>query len=109
MSSESHGEDPISEVFAHVAAAYGPGTARLMNLLAESIARWIQMTSDWDSAVGTCVLPQGSGTPRHRPSAAQHAPELQPHVAGPAAGQVAAGGTPAGVDTVYVVWPTSMR
>jgi hypothetical protein len=44
MSSDSDGEDLISEVFAHVAATYGPGMARLLNLSAESIARWIQTT-----------------------------------------------------------------
>jgi len=75
MSSDSHGEDLISGVFAHVAATCGPGTARLMNLFAESIARWIQMASDQDSAVGTYVLPWGAEVHVTAP-AAQHAPEL---------------------------------
>jgi hypothetical protein len=64
-------------VFGHVAATYGPGTARLLNLFAESIARWIQVTSDQDSAAGTYVLPWGAEVHVTAP-AAQHAAE--PHL-----------------------------
>ena len=46
----------------------------MMSLFAESIARWIQMTSDRDGAVGTYVLPWGAELHVTAP-AAQHAPE----------------------------------
>jgi hypothetical protein len=42
---------------------------------AESIARWIQVTSDQDSAVGTYVLPWGAEVHVTAPGA-QHAPDL---------------------------------
>lgn len=75
MSNDSHGENLITEVFAHVAATYGPGQAQLTNLFAESIERWIQMTADQDSAVGTYVLPWGAQI--HVTAVmGQHAPEL---------------------------------
>lgn len=75
MSNDSHGENLITEVFAHVAATYGPGPAQLTNLFAESIERWIQMTADQDSAVGTYVLPWGAQI--HVTAVmGQHAPEL---------------------------------
>jgi hypothetical protein len=47
-------------VFEQLAAEYGPGPVQLGNLFAESIGRWIQMTADQDSAVGTYVLPWGA-------------------------------------------------
>ena len=72
---DSDGEDLVSEVFAHIAATCGPETARLVNLFAESIAQWIQMTSYQDSAVSTYVLPWGAQVHLAAP-AAQHAPEL---------------------------------
>lgn len=75
MSNDSHGESLITEVFAHVAAAYGPGPVQLANLFAESIARWIQMTADQDSAVGTYVLPWGAEVRITAPPG-QYAPEL---------------------------------
>jgi hypothetical protein len=75
MSSDSRGEDLIIEVLARVAATCGPGTARLMNLFAGSIARWIQMASDQDSAIGTYVLAWGAEVHVTAP-AGQRAPEL---------------------------------
>jgi CubicO group peptidase (beta-lactamase class C family) len=75
MSNDSHGEELITAVFAHVAATYGPGAAQLTNLFAESIGRWIQMTAGQDSAVGTYVLPWGAEVHVTAPLG-QHAPEL---------------------------------
>jgi CubicO group peptidase (beta-lactamase class C family) len=75
MSNDSHGENLVTEVFAHVAATYGPGPVQLANLFAESIAQWIQMTADQDSAVGTYVLPWGAEVRVTAPMG-QHAPEL---------------------------------
>jgi hypothetical protein len=107
MSSDSDGEDLISWVFADVAAACGPGMARLLNLFAESIARWIRMTADQDSAVGTYVLPRGREFTSPLPPSSTH-PNFISH-AGLAAGQAGAGGTSPGAGAVHVVWPTSMR
>ena len=94
MSNDSrHGENLVADVFEHLAAEYGPGPVQLGNLFAESIGRWIQMTADQDSAVGTYVLPWGAQVHVTAPMG-QHAPELPPHVARPAASQAAASGAP---------------
>jgi hypothetical protein len=76
VSGDAHSEELISEVFAHVAATRGPRMARLLDLLAESIARWIQATADQDSTVGTYVPPWGAEVHVTAP-AAQHASELR--------------------------------
>jgi CubicO group peptidase (beta-lactamase class C family) len=75
MSNDSRGEELITAVFAHIAAAHGPGVTQLTNLFAESIAWWIHMTADQDSAIGTYVLPWGAEVHITAPMG-QHAPEL---------------------------------
>lgn len=106
MSSGSHGEDLISEVIAHVAAACGPGTARLLNLFAESIARSVQVTSDQDSGVGSYVLLWGAEV-RVTAPAAQRAPGRHRPV--PAGSWSGCRWHPARGGAVHEVWPTSMR
>jgi CubicO group peptidase (beta-lactamase class C family) len=75
MSNDSHGENLVADVFEQLTAAYGQGPAQLTNLFAESIGRWIQMTADQDSAVGTYLLPWGGQVHVTAPMG-QHAPEL---------------------------------
>jgi CubicO group peptidase (beta-lactamase class C family) len=75
MSNDSQAEGLITEVFWHVAATYGPGPVELTNLFGESIGRWIAMTADQDSAVGTYVLPWGQKAQVTAPMG-QHGPEL---------------------------------
>jgi CubicO group peptidase (beta-lactamase class C family) len=75
MSNDSRAEDLITEVFAHVATAYGPGPVQLTNLFARSIAQWLQMTAGQGSAVGTYVLPWGAKISVTAPMG-HHGPEL---------------------------------
>ena len=75
MSNDSLAEDLVAEVFRHVAANHGPGSVELTNLFGESIGRWIEMTADQDSAVGTYVLPWGTEIHVYAPMG-QHGPEL---------------------------------
>jgi CubicO group peptidase (beta-lactamase class C family) len=75
MSNDSQAEGLIAEVFRHIAAEYGPGRVELTNLFAESIRRWIEMTADEDSAIGSYILPWGA-TARVTAPMGQHAPEL---------------------------------
>ncbi len=107
MSSDFDGEDLISEVFAHVAATYGPGMARLLNLFAESIARWIQTTADQDIAVGTYVRPGERESTSPLPPLSTR-PDFTSHCrAGSWSG--CCRWHPAWGSAVHVVWPTSMR
>ena len=77
MSNDSQAEDRVTEVFGRVAAKHGPGAVELTNLFGESIGRWIEMTADQDSAVGSYVLPWGAEVQVTAPTG-QHAPE--PHL-----------------------------
>jgi hypothetical protein len=107
MSSDSDGEDLISEVFASVAAAYGPGMARLVNLFAELIARRIQTTADQDSAVGTYVRPGERKSTSLLPPLSTR-PNFTSHCRA-SSWSGCCRWHPAWGGAVHVVWPTSMR
>jgi hypothetical protein len=107
MSGDFDGEDLISEVFAHAAETYDPGMARLLDLFARSIARWIQATADQHSAVDAYVLPWGAEVHVTVP-AAQHAPGLHPTLPGQQLVRLLPM-SPAWGGAIHLVWPTSMR
>jgi hypothetical protein len=65
---------------------------QLTNMFAGSMAPWIQMIFDQDSAVGTYVLPSGAEV-RVTAPAAQHAPELHLTLPGQQPVRASGGGT----------------